>query len=524
MFSRFFSAYEYHLLLWALILVLGLPVGAFFIDFYSSAFSSREINITHAFAIDDLTFQSSGSVAWGDYDGDGDDDVLVASHTHRVALLENREGNFVDVTFQSGLSSYQIHNVNAAYFGDYNNDSCVDIFMVSGRDDALFKNDCDGGFVDVTEGAFVKIRRNVEDQGFSMAWGDYNNDSFLDLYITHYSDASNVLYKNNGDGTFEDVTEIANVFGKARCDVPGVAHKGKNSLQPVWFDYNNDGWVDLFVANDSDGYSPLYRNNKDGTFTDVTQEAGLCKPADAMGVAVADYDSDLDLDIYVTNAGPNLLWENQGDGMFKNVASELNLDDSETLGWGAAFFDYDNDTDLDLYIVNGDVVFRSVNRKGKGDIRDNRLLENRKGIFTDVTQTTWSSSKVPERGIALSDYNQDGVVDILIGRDGLFQKNNKSLLLEGRSSKAQNWLSMSLRGVYSNPHGIGATIYVTSGDKTQMRHIASGDSFTAQHTYTQHVGLGDAERVEEVRVHWPSGREQVLQNILVNKHLVIREE
>ena len=309
-------------------------------------------------------------VAWADYDNDGYLDLLITGQKTRL-YHNNRNGTFTDITEKAGIFP---KSSTAGIFGDYDNDGCKDIFFVGYDDQAnsLYHNNCNGKFTNVAEKA--KIKKTAY-RGFGAAWADYDNDGYLDLYVASYGiptfdprsliSQSNVLYHNNKDGTFSDVTEKAGVDGFTNCGefirkyTVGAPEKWpfKESFQPVWFDYNNDGKIDLFIATDA-GISPLYRNNGDGSFTEVTKEAGLCRGGTGMGASVGDYDNDGYLDLYVTNVGSNFLWHNNGNGTFSEVGADAGVVNPLTLGWGANFFDYDNDGYLDLYSVNGTVSSR----------------------------------------------------------------------------------------------------------------------------------------------------------------------
>ena len=336
--------------------------------------------------------------------------------------------------------------------------------------------------------------------GTGAAWADYDNDGDLDLYIINF-ERRNILYRNNGDGTFTDVTEEA-----------GVGHNGM-SLQPIWFDYNDDGLLDLFVATDF-GISPLYRNNGDGTFTDVTEEAGLLKYGEGMGVDVGDFDNDGDLDIYVTNYDENYLWRNNGDGTFTDVAEELGVDDDNT-GMGVHFFDFDNDGDLDLYITNG---FMGESAKKSFKQKNVFYVNNGDGTFTELTEKAGLVNEAVGRGAAFGDYDNDGDVDIYV-----INVDSPSILYRNEVGNRSNWLIIRTVGTISNRDGIGAKVKVIAGNLIQIQTVISGSSYLCQNSLQLEFGLADHTMVDEIEIIWPSGIVQRLHDISANQIITIKE-
>jgi len=308
----------------------------------------------------------TAGVAWGDYDNDGNLDLFLAGGNEPMKLYHNEgDGTFIDTTtdvFQGllGLPANELLGGFAGAFADYDNDGCLDLYLAyGGRSnrlaDQLWRNDCNGNFIDISNEAGIVDTY----EGRGVAWADYNGDGLLDLYVANHGRREkedvevhffepNILYRNNGDGTFTNVTQPAGVEGTARCsfvaspsepqkefkqddlrdwlpDFITVGGELKLAFQPLWFDYNNNGLADLLVTNEN-GVSPLYRNNGDGTFTDVTEAAGLCRWATAMGVTAGDYDNDGYFDLYITNVTSmvSFLWHNNGDGTFTEVSQEDN--------------------------------------------------------------------------------------------------------------------------------------------------------------------------------------------------------
>ncbi|MCH7883576.1 CRTAC1 family protein [Patescibacteria group bacterium] len=487
-----------------------------------------------------------GGAAWIDYDNDGFLDLFSNAKLYR----NNHNDTFTDVTKHAGLdkSGYVI----AAAFGDYDNDGCLDLYLsrngkvasldAPGASDLLYHNNCNGTFSEVSQHAGIKDLFH----GHGVAWADYNNDGYLDIYVSNWyvaaqnantADAAikayrfepNILYRNNGDGTFTNITKEAGVIGNAQCDkLKEIADRITRKMmdvnlrfpyQPIWFDYNNDGRMDLFVATDN-LVSPLYRNNGDGTFNDVTEEAGLCKLGTGMGVTVGDYDNNGYLDIYVTNHGKNYLWQNKGDGTFLEVAEKVGVAD-RGMGWGTAFFDYDNDGDLDLYVVNGTQNPAQFNKPGvKQNDLDELFQNNGDGTFTKITNEAGIYGNQPKAAAAFADYNNDGFIDIFVrGR----RNNDEGRLYQNKKNR-NNWLTLQLIGTKSNRDGVGARIIIKSGATSQIREVTSGDSYLAQNGLWQTFGLGSTSIVDTVEIIWPSGIKQKLHNIKVNQKMVITEK
>lgn len=486
------------------------------------------------------SFRYSYGVSWADYDNDGDADLFIGGVTPK--LWRNEGGTFSDATEKAGIGG--IVGISTGVFGDYDNDGCVDLYLsgTQGRS-FLFRNSCDGSFHDVTGPAGFREVLVRSYSGRGATWGDYDNDGYLDLYVTHWGDMEpderyvsepNLLYRNNGDGTFIELSASAGISGIAGCDfqISPAERLGsflKWPFQPIWFDYNGDHLLDLYIANDG-GASPLYRNDGDGTFTEVTAQAGLCKHMYAMGVAVADYDEDGDLDLYVTNDGANFLWRNNGDGTFTDTAAEAGVADHASVGWGAQFLDYDNDSDLDLYVANGTgetppfPVPKKVPDEPFGELMQDRLFENDgSGHFTDVAPAKGITASFPKEGFATADYNNDGFIDLFVAGSRKFGT-VENILYANTTKNGNRWLAVELVGTTSNRQGIGAKIYVTSGRKTQLRQVVSGESFLSQNHSLQIFGLGRSRRVQEVKILWPNGGQSILNNVPVNQRIIVREQ
>jgi len=504
------------------------PIQPAFLDVLDNSGIKREEPLTGA--------------AWADYDSDGFLDLLLGGKTTKL-YHNNGNGTFTDATKKSGIL---FGPTKAGVFGDYDNDGCPDLYLTAFglRTDSLYRNNCNGAFTDVTKKSGIKKELY---NGFGAAWADFDNDGYLDLYVTSYGIAKvsdtnelllightnepNVLYHNNRDGTFTDVTDKAGVSGMTTCSafalklVKGTLPKGwpyKESYQPIWFDYNNDGEIDLFIATDA-GISPLYQNNGNGTFTEVTKEAGLCRGGTGMGVTVGDYDTDGNMDIYITNVGANYLWHNNGDGTFSEMGAEAGVADPLTIGWGTGFFDYNNDGFLDLYSVNGTVSRRAgISNPEIGKVMLDKLYKNNGvGTFREVAASEGIIGDYSKEAAAFGDYDNDGFTDVVV-LTSYFTGDSRSHLYKNQGNK-NHWITIQLIGTKSNRDSIGARITLTANGKTQIREVVSGSSYISQNSLWQTFGLGKTNKVDEIEIRWPSGIKKVLRNIKTNQKLIITE-
>ena len=476
-----------------------------------------------------------GGVAWIDYDGDGLLDAYFVSgaplpgSTTTTAPPVNRlyrnlgAGSFGDVTDAAGVGDkgYGL----GCCVADYDNDGDSDLYITNYGANVLYRNDGGGTFTDVSREA------GVGHVGFSAgsAFADFDNDGLLDLFVSNYVVLNlddrpecsqdgipaycrpedypatlDVLYRNNGDGTFTDVSDAA-----------GIAARGRG-LGAVWGDFDADGFPDVFVANDRMA-NFLYRNRGDGSFEEIGEFAGVAYnehgySESGMGVAVGDCDGDGATDLFVTNyqAQTNTLYRNDGPidgaGAFWDVTNRAGLGESSllSLAWGAAFADMDGDGLLDLLVANGHLdpdiaVFEDV-----GTYRQpNQAYRNvGDGRFADVSRSAGAGLAVAKssRGLAAGDYDNDGDVDALVGAIA-----EAADLLRNDAGGDAAWIGVALVGVRSNRDGIGARISVTAGERTQTRDIHSGGSYLSHGDMRGLFGLGTGEVVDRVRVRWPSG-------------------
>ncbi len=450
-----------------------------------------------------------GGISFYDFDNDGLDDISLGSSSGTdYYFFKNMGGYFQPISF-AGIDGGNLQTKQVAWV-DYNNDGYLDFFAASDEGlTKLFKNNQNGVFTDVT--ASCGFPTELYDT-FGGAWGDYNNDGFLDVFLT-IRDVSqvypNLLYRNNGDGTFTDVTEMA-----------GLEMDGYMTFCSAFFDYNNDGYQDIYMANDKFvTENILYKNNGDGTFENVSDAAGVNLIMGAMSTTIDDYNNDGWLDIYITNDDQvipntttgNALLRNNGDGTFTNVAISTGTI-FNSVGWGAVFLDADNDMDHDLYVSgsntdpNGPLTAAFYENSGDGTffIPEDAGFENDTGI-------SFSN--------AIGDVDNDGYPEIVVlnngGGDIFFWKNS--------SANDHNWLKVNLQGTISNKMGIGSWIEVSAGGQIQYHYTLCGEGYLGQNSGSEFFGLGTNQTIDYVKIKWLSGTIDYLDDVEVNQTIYITE-
>ena len=463
--------------------------------------------------------------AWGDYDNDGDQDIVAVGTYQPHALYRNNgDGTFTDVAAQAGIADPR--GGWGSLFADYNNDGYLDLYITRGgwsgaAENTLYHNNGDGTFTDVTHAAGVADPQS----SFCAAWADYDNDGHLDLYIADGvigDGAANVLYHNNGDGTFTDTAELA-----------GVADTG-NSLGTAWGDYDKDGYIDLHVVNFGQS-NVLYRNNGDGTFTDVTPTTGMNLPVtDAFVTFFLDVDNDADLDIFISNSGSfrafiegqirgaaphdgdrQVLYRNNGDGTFTDVTRESGL--YHAFGaMGANFGDIDSDGYVDIYLATG------APQMGRLE-RDALFRNNGDGTFTDATFALGLGNIGKGHGVTFGDMDTDGDVDIYVPVGGAFIGDQWHNLFYQNTGTGNNWLTLKLVGGKSNRDGIGAKVTLHVGDSVIYREVSGGCGFGSTNSLPLEIGLKAWTKVDVLEIVWPSGQVDTHRNLSVNQRLVVTE-
>lgn len=498
---------------------------------------------------------TGNGVAIFDYDGDGANDVLITNgttlsgsvkgETRTVQLYRNNgQGKFTDVSRQAGFTFEGW--AQGVCVGDYNNDGKPDVLITYYGQNRLYKNLGGGKFADATAEAHLPVSGIRYGAGCSFV--DYDKDGWLDLFVANYVDldlaktpkpgaegscrwkelavmcgpvglpmARNILYHNNGDGTFTDVSERAGILK------PG----GRYGLGVVAADFDNDGWPDIYVACDQTP-SLLFWNKHDGTFEERGDAAGVAYNADGqlqagMGIAVADYDGNGFLDIAKTNFSGDLpsLFKNEDGKFFTDVSLQSGLGANHLLGWGIAFVDLDGDGLKDLVIANGH-VYPEVDRGSIGEQYFQKTLIYRNlgnGKFADVTaQAGPALTKArPARGLAVGDLDGDGRPEIVISN-----MNSTPSLLKNQGPR-RNFISLLLAGTSSNRSAIGARVTVQAGELHQMDEVMSGGSYYSQNDMALYFGLGSAATVDKIQIRWPSGTVQEWKDIPANQKLLITE-
>ena len=493
--------------------------------------------------------------AFFDADNDGNLDIYLVNsgywkessseHETPSALYRNNgNGTFTDIAMTAGVGNRGNYGQGAAC-ADYDNDGDVDLYVTNFGVNVLYRNNGDGTFTDVTASA------GVGDPGWSSSacFLDYNRDGHLDLFVVNYlvysldvpyrpcgedgiqtychpslfEGAPDTLYRNNGDGTFTDVSHEAGVGG-----IGGLFH-GKG-LGVVSADFNNDGTPDLYVASD-DTRNDFFYNNGDGTFSEISLLAGCAYSFNGvaqagMGVATDDYNGDGWLDIFVTNLSyeTNALYRNNGDGTFTDVIYEAHLGKESYLfvGFGTGFFDADNDGWRDIFIANGHIIDNIEDTHGVLTYRQpDQIFRNQgNGTFQEVSASAgdYFQSTAVSRGALFGDYDNDGDVDMLVT-----QSNGPVTLLRNETGTQHNWVRIKTVGVISSRDGTGTRVTLRAGGHTQIQEINRGASYLSSHDGRLHFGLGVHTTVDRLEVRWQSGVVQVFENLLTNREHVISE-
>ena len=537
------------------LLMLNLLIGAShaqiavqFVDVTTEA----GITFKHVNGASDQKFylETMGSgAAFLDYDNDGDLDLYIvngaplpgfetATPPANILYQNDGDGRFIDVTAAAGVgdTGYGMGCVAA----DYDNDGDADLYVTNFGANLLYQNNGDGTFTDVTTHAGVD---GGDKWSSSCAFVDYDHDGNLDLYVVNYLDydiagdrdwhdprgqqiyanpqvypgVSDILYRSNGDGTFSDVTRQA-----------GVYNDDGKGLGVTCGDYDNDGRIDIYVANDT---TPnfLYRNVGDGRFVDIGPFAGAAYnehgvAEGGMGVDFGDYNNDGSLDIFVTNFSneTNTLYHNTTDGAlidFSNIAG-LGEVSFLKLAFGTKFFDADNDGALDLFVANGH-LYPTESDALEYAQTDQLFINTGEGTFVDLSEESgeYFSIKRVGRGATFGDYDNDGDTDIFV-----VNLNQKGVLLRNEGGNRHNWLMIKTVGVKSNRDGIGARVEAATRSHSQIREVQAGSSYLSGHDLRLIFGLGTETKAETIRITWPSGVQQTLTDVEANQLIFINEE
>jgi hypothetical protein len=501
-------------------------------------------------------------VAFYDYDNDGWLDIFLVNGARLEGFppgkeptshlfKNNRDGTFTDVTAKAGLA----HSGwgQGVCIGDYDNDGFDDLFVTYYGKNVLYHNNGDGTFTDVSEKAGVAGKKTR--WGTGCAFVDYDRDGRLDLFVANYIDldlatapvpesgpclykavmvacgppgltgGKNILYHNNGDGTFSDVSESSGI----------LQVNGTFGLGVLTADFDNDGWPDIYVANDST-QSLLYQNKKNGKFVDIGMDSGSAlsadgKPQAGMGISAADYDLDGNLDIVKTNFAGDTpsLYHNLGGANFEDATFAAGLGaHTQYLGWGCGFFDMDNDGWPDILLCNGHVYPEVEQLKTEAGYAQRKLLYRnlRNRRFEDISEKAGPGISTPSasRGCAFGDFDNDGDIDVVVNNVNDFPQ-----LLRCDSRTENNWIKVKLMGTKSNRSGIGARLkcVTRSPGETkphqQIDEVRSGGSYISQNDLRIHFGLEKAEKVDLLEIRWPSGQTDILKDLKPNQLVFVKE-
>lgn len=511
-------------------------------DFFQEIGKEVGLDFVHSFGADHLNNiveSVGGGAAFLDYDQDGYIDIYMCSGTWVEGFSKsdepeelpknhlyrnNKDGTFEDVTKKAGVGGpwYSM----GITVGDFNNDGYPDIYVSNNGPNTLYKNNGDGTFKNITKHAKV----GGKECSVGAVWLDYDNDGLLDLYVGNYlnfdpnykyyyapdgfpgplayDSQKDILYHNNGDDTFEDVTEKMGII-----DIDGRA-MGVGAA-----DYDDDGFVDIYVANDHT-VNFLWHNNQGKGFTDlgVMSGTGFSQSGEAtvsMSVDFADYNGDELLDMFISDDNYCSLYMNLGNGVFsdKSYYSGISVASGQFVGWSSSFFDYDNDGDVDIFKSNGELK----HTYGQED----QLFENiGDGKFKDISveRGQYFREENVGRGACLGDYDNDGDIDIYI-----MNLDSHGMLLRNNQGNQNNWITLNLIGQSSNRDGVGSRIKIIAGGKVQTAQKKSTTGYLSQNDSRVHFGLAKNDVVDRLEIKWPSGKFQVLENLKANQILTVKE-
>jgi len=436
--------------------------------------------------------------AWGDYDRDGCADLYLPGPEESFLYRNACDGSFEHSPVSDSVSPPNRGSRGAA-FADFDNDGWLDLYVTSPQENMLFHNDSGQGFTDVSSAAGVDDGR----PSYSVGWADYDADGDLDLFVGNYHfgedppESRDTIYRNDGDGTFTDVSSSFQPVSRLR----------RPNLAVRWFDYDNDADVDLYVVNDRFAGNVLWRNDGAGCgewcWTDVAEATGADRPIDGMGVDAGDFDADGDLDLYFSGINEAVLLRSeiaQGQDLFTDISEQAGVS-PPGISWAALFFDYDNDAWQDLLLAVTD---------GLG----NRIYKNsRDGSFEDISEGSGIENLTGSKGIALSDFDGDGKLDAVVG-----DSDSTYRLFRNVTTTDYGWLSVTVEG--SGPvarDAIGTKIFVTTSDgRVQYQDVKSGNGFCSGNDMANHFGLGE-ETVESLTLLWPDGSSETFGSVPQNQ-------
>ncbi|MBL4578115.1 MAG: VCBS repeat-containing protein [Flavobacteriales bacterium] len=494
------------------------------------------VEVSGAIGVDHLHISPmlmGGGAAFIDFNMDGYEDLYLTGGVAADKLFRNNgDGTFTDVTSSAGITGTDTVNTMGVIAGDLDNDGFKELFVTTwdGYHNLLFQNNGNGTFQEIS------IAASINDTALSVSatFGDINKDGLLDVYVGNYINLSivapngfdytcyaNYLYINNGNFNF---TESGLAYG--------VADTGC-ALAVAFTDYDDEQDIDVYLANDFGKWvlpNSLYANDfPTPLYTDVTLSAGVNDSIFGMGVAIGDYDEDGDFDYYITNLGRNVLRQNQGNGTFMDYTDSAGVPNTYTdsvffaVGWGTAFYDYDNDTYLDLIVSNGYIPADSFIYNTPSN--PNVLFRNTGGgLFQDVSDIKGFNDTTIGRGLAIGDYNYDGAVDVVVG---VVHNDTSSVfgsLVYRNEEQGNNWLKVSLQGVTTSRDAFGSHLAIYAGGRVFVREVDGGSSHLSHSSSIVHFGLGNIPVVDSVIINWLNGGTDTVLNIDANQTLYVIED
>ena len=511
-------------------------------DYFQDITEAAGINFTHTIGdehLSNLIETVGGGAAFLDYDQDGNIDLYVANGSFTEGLSEGDKPernatnrlyrNLGNGTYEDVTNAANVGNTGygmGVTVGDIDNDGFPDIYISNHGPNTLYQNNGNGTFKDITDQAGVA----GNESSVGSTWFDYDNDGLLDLYVGNYikfdpkynlyyapdgfpgpmsyDGESDRLYHNIGNGRFEDVTEELGVFNpQGRAMGVGAA------------DYDNDGFVDVFVANDH-MINYLYHNEAGQGFKDQGVMAGVAfnqvgEATISMAVDFADFNGDGLIDLFVSDDGYCSLYQNMGNGAFSELsyASGIAIPSGQFVGWASCFIDYDNDADVDIFKINGELKHLYGQEDQLFEYVGNSQFED-----VSTARGAYFQEELVGRGACFGDYDNDGDIDMYI-----VNLDDKGVLLRNDQGNSSNWIQLSLEGTKSNRDGIGARVTLTSGGVMQSTQKKSSSGYLSQNDPRLHFGLGESNMVEEIKVIWPSGEVQVLENVQAGQVVKIVE-
>ena len=513
---------------------------------FEDATAKSGVDFTHSFGAEklgSLLESTGGGCVWFDYNNDGLPDLYVVSGKplgegihpyplkkqpevapHNHLYRNNGDRTFTDVTDQAGVAA-NIFGM-AAIAADYDNDGFLDLFVTGYGQAILYHNNGDGTFTDMTKKAGI----DVDGWSISSTWLDYNKDGCVDLFVGRYvkfdpkyrayypadnypgpldyAPTTNRLYHNNCNGTFTDVTDVSGIG----------AYKGR-TMGVTAADFDNDGWPDIYVSNDKTE-NFLFHNKHDGTFEEIAGDLGVAygqngEMTSSMGPTFADIEGDGMLDLWVTDSKYDRLMRNSGKQGFEDISasSGISAATGQYVSWGSGIYDFDNDGWLDILVFHGGLVHmvpqeHSLYRGLSGGKFDDVSREG--GPVLDV--------KTVSRGACFADYDNDGKVDAFVVNLG-----SKATLLHNVSQNKNHWITIALKGTKSNRDGIGARAELVVNGKKQVAERVAGSGYLSQDDGRLHFGLGAATSIDKLTIHWPSGRDQVVEHPPIDRVITVEE-